>query len=115
MACFECLHEVNLIVDLMVQGGLSYMRYSSSNTAEFIDYHTGPKIITPAVKKRMVKALEEIQSGTFSRAFRKECLAGKPTMNKTRAAEYDRPIEQTGRKLRKRMKGINAKDIKPRG
>ncbi len=115
MAYFECLHEVKLIVDLMVQGGLSYMRYSISNTAEFGDYHTGPKIITPAVKKKMVKALKDIQNGTFAKAFRAECLAGKPNMNETRKNEYDLPIEQTGRKLRKMMKWINSKDIKPRG
>ncbi|MFW5845258.1 MAG: ketol-acid reductoisomerase [Planctomycetota bacterium] len=115
MAYFECLHEVKLIVDLMVQGGLSYMRYSISNTAEFGDYHTGPKIITPAVKKKMEKALKDIQSGRFARTFRSECLAGKPTMTETRKREYDLPIERTGRKLRNMMKWIDAKDVKPRG
>ncbi|MDA3959356.1 MAG: ketol-acid reductoisomerase [Planctomycetota bacterium] len=115
MAYFECLHEVKLIVDLMVQGGLSYMRYSISNTAEFGDYHTGPKIITPAVKKNMVKALKDIQSGKFAKTFRAECLAGKPNMNKTRVAESKHKIEITGRKLRKMMKWIDAKEIDPRG
>ncbi|MHC5067232.1 MAG: ketol-acid reductoisomerase [Planctomycetota bacterium] len=115
MAYFECLHEVKLIVDLMVQGGLSYMRYSVSNTAEFGDYYTGPKIITPAVKKRMEKALKTIQSGKFAKDFRKECLAGKPEMNEIRKAEYELPIEKTGRKLRKMMKWIDSKEIKPRG
>jgi ketol-acid reductoisomerase len=115
MAYFECLHEVKLIVDLMVQGGLSYMRYSISNTAEFGDYHTGPKIITPAVKKRMEAALKDIQSGKFAKEFRKECLAGKPNMNKIREAEAQHPIEVTGRKLRKMMKWIDAKEINPRG
>ena len=115
MAYFECLHEVKLIVDLMIQGGLSYMRYSISNTAEFGDYHTGPKIIDGATKKRMEKALKDIQTGKFAKAFRKECLAGKPNMNKTRVAEAQLPIEKTGRKLRKMMKWIDSKEIVPRG
>ena len=115
MAYFECLHEVKLIVDLMVQGGLSYMRYSISNTAEFGDYHTGPKIITPAVKKRMGACLKDIQSGKFARAFREECLGGKKEMNKIRESELKHPIEQTGRRLRKMMKWIDAKEITPRG
>ena len=72
MAYFECLHEVKLIVDLMVQGGLSYMRYSISNTAEYGDYVTGPNIITPAVKKKMAAALKKIQNGKFAKDFRAE-------------------------------------------
>ena len=115
MAYFECLHEVKLIVDLMVQGGLSYMRYSVSNTAEFGDYYTGPKIITPATKKAMVKALKNIQNGKFAKDFRAECKAGKPEMNKIRTAEANLGIEKTGRKLRKMMKWIDAKEITPRG
>lgn len=114
LAYFEVLHEVKLIVDLMVQGGLSYMRYSISNTAEFGDYHTGPKVIGPQVKTAMKKALKDIQSGKFAKTFRAECLAGKPNMNKIREAEYDQPIEQVGRKLRKMMTWIDAKEIKPR-
>jgi len=115
MAYFECLHEVKLIVDLMVQGGLSYMRYSVSNTAEYGDYVTGPKIINEQTKKRMAKALKDIQTGKFARDFRKECLAGKPWMQEHRDAETRLPIEETGRKLRKMMKWIDAKEIKPRG
>jgi ketol-acid reductoisomerase len=115
MAYFECLHEVKLIVDLMVQGGLSYMRYSVSNTAEYGDYVTGPKIITPTVKNAMHRALKNIQNGNFARDFRKECLAGKPAMNKQRQDDFDLPIEKTGRKLRKMMKWLDAKEIKPRG
>ncbi|TVR43284.1 MAG: ketol-acid reductoisomerase [Planctomycetota bacterium] len=115
MAYFECLHEVKLIVDLMIQGGLSYMRYSISNTAEFGDYHTGPKIIDAGTKKRMAKALKEIQNGTFAKAFRAECQAGKPNMNKLRVSEAKLPIEVTGRKLRKMMKWIDSKEIVPRG
>ena len=115
MAYFECLHEVKLIVDLMVQGGLSYMRYSISNTAEFGDYYTGPKIVNAATKKRMAKALRDIQSGKFAKDFRAECAAGKPEMNKLRASEAKLEIEKTGRKLRKMMKWIDSKEIVPRG
>jgi ketol-acid reductoisomerase len=112
MAYFECMHEVKLIVDLMYQGGLSYMRYSISNTAEFGDYYTGPKIITKQTRKAMEKALKEIQSGKFAKTFRAECAKGKPFMNKKRKAEANLPIEQTGRKLRKMMKWIDSKEIR---
>ncbi len=111
MAYFECMHEVKLIVDLMYQGGLSYMRYSISNTAEFGDYHTGPKIITKQTRKAMEKALKQIQNGKFAKTFRAECAKGKPNMNKIRKKEANLPIEQTGRKLRKMMKWIDAKEI----
>jgi ketol-acid reductoisomerase len=112
MAYFECMHEVKLIVDLMYQGGLSYMRYSISNTAEFGDYHTGPKIITKATRKAMEKALKEIQNGKFAKTFRAECAKGKPNMNKIRKIESNLPIEKTGRELRKMMKWIDSKEIK---
>jgi len=110
MAYFECLHEVKLIVDLMYQGGLSYMRYSISNTAEFGDYFTGPKIITDQTRKAMAKALKDIQSGKFAKEFRKECAAGKPWMNKKRKSENALPVEETGRQLRKMMKWIDSKE-----
>ena len=112
MAYFECMHEVKLIVDLMYQGGLSYMRYSISNTAEYGDYVTGPKIITAATRKAMEKSLKEIQNGTFAKNFRAECKAGKPNMNKIRKTEANLPLEQTGRKLRKMMKWIDSKEIR---
>jgi ketol-acid reductoisomerase len=112
MAYFECLHEVKLIVDLMYQGGISYMRYSISNTAEYGDYTVGPKIITPQTKKTMKKVLKDIQSGKFAKAFRAECAAGKPNMNKLRASESKHPVEQVGRSLRKMMKWIDSKDIR---
>ena len=112
MAYFECLHEVKLIVDLMYQGGLSYMRYSISNTAEYGDYVTGPKIITAATRKAMEKSLKEIQNGTFAKNFRAECKAGKPNMNKIRKSEANLPLEQVGRKLRKMMKWIDSKEIR---
>mgnify|MGYP000602935503 CR=1 FL=1 len=112
MAYFECMHEVKLIVDLMYQGGLSYMRYSISNTAEYGDYVNGPKIITAATRKAMEKSLKEIQNGTFAKNFRAECKAGKPNMNKIRKSEANLPLEQVGRKLRKMMKWIDSKEIR---
>jgi len=112
MAYFECLHEVKLIVDLMYEGGISYMRYSISNTAEYGDYITGPKIITDKTKKTMANILKDIQSGKFAKQFRAECAKGKPWMNKMRKTESNHPVEKVGRNLRKMMKWINAKDIR---
>ncbi len=112
MAYFECLHEVKLIVDLMYEGGISYMRYSISNTAEYGDYITGPKIITPKTKATMKTILKDIQTGKFAKAFRAECAAGKPNMNKLRKSESQHPVEEVGRKLRKMMKWINSKETR---
>jgi ketol-acid reductoisomerase len=112
MAYFECLHEVKLIVDLMYEGGMSYMRYSISNTAEYGDYVTGPKIITEKTRKTMRKVLKDIQKGKFAKAFRKECAKGKPFMNKMRKSESEHPIEVVGRSLRKMMKWIDSKETK---
>ena len=112
MAYFECVHEVKLIVDLIYQGGLSYMRYSISNTAEYGDYLTGPKIINKGTAKTMKKVLKDIQSGAFARKFRAECAKGKPWMNKKRASENALPVEKVGRELRKMMTWINAKETK---
>jgi ketol-acid reductoisomerase len=113
IAYFECLHEMKLIVDLMIQGGISYMRFSISNTAEYGDYITGPKIIGRQAKQAMRTALKNIQNGSFAKAFRRECRKGKPMMNRLRKSEYNTVIERTGRKLRKMMKWIEAKEIKP--
>jgi ketol-acid reductoisomerase len=115
MAYFECMHEVKLIVDLMYQGGISYMRYSISNTAEYGDYTVGPKIITPATKKVMKQVLKNIQSGKFAKEFRAECAKGKPNMEKLRKSEAQHPVEQVGRQLRKMMTWIGAKEIKKEG
>ncbi|MCS6971036.1 MAG: ketol-acid reductoisomerase [Planctomycetota bacterium] len=111
MAYFECLHEVKLIVDLMYQGGLGYMRYSISNTAEYGDYTVGPKVIGPPVRKAMLAALKDIQSGKFAEEFRQECARGKPFMEQKRKEEAQLLIEEVGKKLRKLMKWIDAKDI----
>ena len=103
MAYFECLHETKLIVDLLYEGGMGWMRHSISNTAEYGDYVTGPKIIDPGTKKRMQKALKEIQSGKFAKAFLQECADGKPNMTKWRAESKNSQIEQVGSQLREMM------------
>jgi ketol-acid reductoisomerase len=108
MAYFECMHEVKLIVDLMYQGGMSYMRYSISNTAEYV----GPKVIGPQVKKAMKAALKDIQTAKFAKEFRAECGAGKPNMEKWRKTESQHQVEEVGRKLRKMMRWIEAKEIR---
>jgi ketol-acid reductoisomerase len=111
MAYFECLHELKLIVDLLYQGGLNYMRYSISNTAEFGDYTRGPRIITDETKAEMRKILKEIQTGKFAREWILENKAGAPAFKASRRLERKHPIEQVGQKLRSLMKWIDAKVI----
>ena len=111
MAYFECLHEVKLIVDLFYQGGLSYMRYSVSNTAEYGDYSTGPRIVTEETKKEMKKVLEEIQNGTFARNWILENKAGAPGFKATRRRERNHPLEQVGKELRRMMSWIEEKEV----
>ena len=93
LAYFECLHEVKLIVDLMVKGGLTSMRDSISNTAEYGDYVSGPRLITADTKAEMKRVLVDIQDGTFARNFVAECEAGKPEMKKVRDRDAQHPIE----------------------
>lgn len=100
LAYFECLHEVKLIVDLVVEGGLANMRYSISNTAEYGDYTRGPRIVTSATRQEMKKILQEIQSGQFAKEFVLENLAGKPSFTAMRRLESEHPIEQVGTELR---------------
>jgi ketol-acid reductoisomerase len=100
LAYFECLHEVKLIVDLVVEGGLATMRDSISNTAEYGDYTRGPRIITSETKAEMRKVLKEIQSGQFAREFVLENQAGKPGFIATRRQEAEHPIEEVGKDLR---------------
>lgn len=109
IAYFECMHEVKLIVDLFYQGGLSYMRYSVSNTAEYGDLTRGKRIINAATKKEMQKILKEIQSGQFAKEYVKELGSGGKKFRAMEAAEAKHPIEITGKKLRKNMKWIDAK------
>ena len=106
IAYFECLHEMKLIVDLIYQGGLSYMRSSVSNTAEFGDYTTGPRIISPEVRAEMKKALSEIQNGSFARKWIEENKAGQPFFLVERKKQQDLLIEKVGRELRKMMSWI---------
>ena len=106
MAYFECLHEVKLIVDLMYEGGMANMRYSISNTAEYGDYTTGPRIITSDTKAEMKRVLNDIQSGRFTRDWMLECKAGQPSFKATRRRNAEHPIEEVGTKLRAMMPWI---------
>jgi len=109
MAFFECMHELKLIVDLFYQGGLNYMRYSVSNTAEYGDYVSGPRIVTDETKAEMKRILTEIQDGTFARNWILENKAGAPAFKATRRRERDHGVEQIGRELRKMMSWIDDK------
>ncbi len=100
LAYFECLHEVKLIVDLMVKGGLTAMRDSISNTAEYGDYVSGPRLITSDTKAEMKRILSDIQNGSFAKNFVDECKAGKPEMKRIRERDASHPIEQVGKGLR---------------
>jgi len=108
MAYFECLHEVKLIVDLMYEGGMANMRYSISNTAEYGDYVTGPRIVTPETKAEMKRVLEDIQSGRFVRDWMLECKAGQPSFKATRRRNAEHQIEEVGERLRGMMPWIKA-------
>ncbi len=103
IAYFECLHELKLIVDLMYRGGLAYMRHSISNTAEWGDYETGKRIVTPAVKEEMKKVLKDIQDGTFAKKFIAENEAGNKTFDQIRKDESEHLIEKVGAELRAAM------------
>ena len=102
-AYFECMHELKLIVDLIYQGGLGYMRYSVSDTAEYGDYSRGPRVIDDNVKQNMKRILEEIQDGTFAREWIAENDEGRPRFNVLRQRDADHPIEQVGKTLREMM------------
>ena len=102
-AYFECLHEMKLIIDLVAQGGLSYMRYSISDTAEYGDYSIGKRIITEETKNEMRKVLSEVQDGTFARNYILENQANRPNLTARRRIEKNHPIEKVGEELRKMM------------
>jgi ketol-acid reductoisomerase len=108
MAYFECLHEVKLIVDLMYEEGITGMRYSISDTAEYGDVTRGPRVITPATKKSMQKILKEIQSGKFAREWVKESEEGRANFNALREAGAKHPIEAVGKQLRSMMPWLSA-------
>jgi ketol-acid reductoisomerase len=111
MAFFECMHELKLIVDLFYQGGLSYMRYSVSNTAEYGDYTRGPRIITAETKKEMKRILKEVQDGTFAKEWIAEAKSGGKNFKAMRERDKQHGVEVTGRQLRKLMSWINAKEV----
>jgi ketol-acid reductoisomerase len=106
MAYFECLHEVKLIVDLIYEGGIANMNYSISNTAEFGEYVTGPRIITDETKAEMRKVLKDIQSGVFTSEWMRECRAGQAKFKATRRMNDAHPIEAVGETLRGMMPWI---------
>ncbi|MHB1318566.1 MAG: ketol-acid reductoisomerase [Anaerolineae bacterium] len=109
IAYFECLNELKLIVDLIYQGGLSYMRYSVSDTAEHGDYTAGPKIVTDETRKAMKKLLADIQDGTYARDWLLENQAGRPSFNLIRKREQNQLIEKVGHDLRAMMPWLDAK------
>lgn len=111
MAYFECLHELKLIVDLMYEGGIANMRYSISNTAEYGDIKTGPRIITEETKKEMKRVLADIQSGRFVKDFVLDNRAGQPELKASRIAAKRHQIEQVGSELRAMMPWIGANKL----
>jgi ketol-acid reductoisomerase len=111
MAYFECMHELKLIVDLFYQGGLNYMRYSVSNTAEYGDYTRGPRIVNEQTRAEMKKILKEIQNGEFAREWILENKAGAPAFKALRRRERKLLIEEVGRRLRALMPWIQAKEV----
>jgi ketol-acid reductoisomerase len=115
MAYFECVHEVKLIVDLIYQGGLDYMRYSISNTAEYGDLTRGPRVVTAQTKAEMKKILSEIQSGQFAKEWRAEYEGGMKNFKRLYEADNNHPVENTGRKLRKMMPWLKAKEPPKQG
>jgi len=110
VAYFECLHELKLIVDLMYEGGIAKQRWSISDTAEFGDYVSGPRIIDASVKQRMKEVLADIQSGAFAKRFIDDQDAGAPEFKALRAKAEQHPIEETGRKLRGLMSWVKNHD-----
>ena len=111
IAYFECLHELKLIVDLMYQGGLNYMRYSVSDTAEWGDYKSGQRIITDETKAAMKKILAEIQSGAFAEEWMDEYHGGGKVYYARREREQQQQLETVGKQLRRMMSFLNAKEI----
>ena len=116
MAYFECLHETKLITDLIQEGGIANMHYSISNTAEYGDYLSGPKVITDKTKGAMKEILENIQSGNFANEFLNDCRqsndgSGGPFMKSNREATKTHPIEEVGRELRSKMKFLNSQKL----
>ena len=113
VAYFECMHELKLIVDLFYQGGLNYMRYSVSDTAEYGDYVAGPRIITDDTRATMRQLLEEVRNGAFASAWIDENRNGRPQFNRRRREDAAHPIENVGRELRRMMTFVHPKEVIP--
>ena len=113
MAYFECLHELKLIVDLMYRGGLNYMRYSVSDTAEHGDYTGGPRVVTAETREEMKRILAEIQNGTYARNWIQENEKGRPWFEARRAKEQEHLIERVGAELRAMMPFLDPVTVKP--
>ncbi len=111
IAYFEVLHEMKLIVDLFYQGGISYMNYSVSETAEYGGHTRGPRVVNDASREAMAEILSEIQNGAFAREWLCECLVNTPVLKKMRERDHEHPIEVVGRKLRKMMPFVNPKEV----
>ena len=112
IAYFECMHELKLIVDLMYRGGLNYMRYSVSDTAEYGDYAAGPRIVTDETRKAMKALLKEVQDGTFAKNWINENKTGRPSFKEMRKKEQDQILENVGAELRSHMPFLNPVKIK---
>ena len=112
IAYFECMHELKLIVDLFYRGGLNYMRYSVSDTAEHGDYTGGPRVVTAETKQAMKQVLAEIQDGTYAKKWIDEDKAGRPKFMATRKKEQEHQIEEVGSRLRGMMPFLDAVDLK---
>jgi ketol-acid reductoisomerase len=115
IAYFECLHELKLIVDLMYRGGLNYMRYSVSDTAEHGDYTGGPRIVTDETRREMARMLGEIRSGAYAQRWIAENAAGRPWFNAQRTAERGQLLEEVGARLRSMMPFLDAVSVTPEG
>jgi ketol-acid reductoisomerase len=113
VAYFECMHELKLIVDLMYRGGLNYMRYSISDTAEYGDYVSGPRVIGEEARKAMQTILSEVRSGSFAKKWIAENAAGRPRFEATRNAEREQPLEQVGAGLRRMIPFLDPVTIVP--
>lgn len=113
IAYFECMHELKLIVDLMYQGGLNYMRYSVSDTAEYGDYVAGTRVINEQSRAAMKELLEEVRNGKFAREWIEENEQGRPQFERRRAAEGEHQLETVGRELRRMMPFVNPKEVVP--
>jgi ketol-acid reductoisomerase len=113
VAYFECMHELKLIVDLFYQGGLNYMRYSVSDTAEYGDYVAGSQIINQQTRDAMQQLLANIRDGSFAEQWVQENRTGRPNFNRMRAQDVEHPIELVGGKLRRMMPFVNPKEVVP--